>query len=595
MAKYHAETMRERAMSKSTASEHQQELPIIMIGAGGHAKVLLDLLDRIGRTVLFITDRDKSRHGQRVGSTEIRGDDGIILGYSPDKVRLVNAVGSIATLAARREVYTRFRAEGYYFETLVHPSAVISNSAQIGDGVQIMAGVIVQPGVQIGQNALINTAASIDHDCFIGAHVHVAPRATLSGQVSVGEGTHIGTAATIIQSIQIGCESLIGAGAVVIRDVPDGQKIAGVPARPMSDQCHVRSSSHGGMTKGESFTIMLSAAGRRVTLLKLIRQSIEQLGFVPRILATDIAHSSAALHFSDISRIVPQYSDPNCLEELIKLCQEFNIRLIVPTIDPDLPFFAEHRERFEAIGTRIMISSLEAIGICNDKKATHEWLVSKKFPTVRQIDADQLLQGQGDWSYPIFVKPRAGSSSVGAKIIQNLDDLRLTIHNGDYIAQQIAHGQEYTVDVYVDRQGRCRCAVPRLRIETRGGEVSKGMTVRCQPIEDIARQVAEALPGAVGVMNIQIFYDRTTGELNVIEINPRFGGGYPLSHQAGAHMTRWILEELTGRSLTIDDQQWKDGLLMLRYDQAVFLDSNNPDATGVIPSFDRGHFSPAGR
>jgi carbamoyl-phosphate synthase large subunit len=218
-----------------------------------------------------------------------------------------------------------------------------------------------------------------------------------------------------------------------------------------------------------------------------------------------------------------------------------------------------------------MVSSAQTVKICNDKQATHEWLVENGFPTVRQADANRLLEGAEGWSYPLFAKPRGGSSSVGAQVVRDVTELKRLARSGEYIVQDVAPGREYTVDVYVDRQGRCRCTVPRLRIETRGGEVVKGMTVRNAAIEDLCRRVAETLPGAWGVMNIQVFYDTATGQLNVSEINPRFGGGYPLTHEAGAPMTRWIIEEVTGRPLSANNDQWQDGLVMLRYDDAVFV------------------------
>lgn len=322
----------------------------------------------------------------------------------------------------------------------------------------------------------------------------------------------------------------------------------------------------------EPFTVMLSAAGRRVALMRLIRQSIEELGLRPRLLSTDITRNSAALHLGDMWRLVPRYSDPACLEAMLALCREFQVRLIVPTIDPDLPFLAEHRDCFAAVGTRIMVSSMRTVDICNDKQHTHDWLVARGFPTVRQIDAALLLGKREDWTFPVFVKPRGGSASMGARVVQDQQEMALAIRDGDYIAQQVAPGREYTVDVFVDQQGRCRCAVPRLRLETRGGEVTKAVTVRCQAVQELAWRVAEALPGAAGVMNIQIFHDADSGELNVSEINPRFGGGYPLAHEAGATMARWVLEELTDRPLTANDQHWRDGLVMLRFDEAVFVE-----------------------
>jgi carbamoyl-phosphate synthase large subunit len=116
----------------------------------------------------------------------------------------------------------------------------------------------------------------------------------------------------------------------------------------------------------EPFTIMLSAAGRRVALLRILRQSAADAGFEPRILSTDVTRNSAAFHLGDISRLVPRYREPGCLDFLVEMCRELHVRLIVPTIDPELPFYAEHRQRFAEVGATVMISSSEAIAICND-------------------------------------------------------------------------------------------------------------------------------------------------------------------------------------------------------------------------------------
>jgi carbamoyl-phosphate synthase large subunit len=340
------------------------------------------------------------------------------------------------------------------------------------------------------------------------------------------------------------------------------------------------------------FTVMLSAGGRRVALMRLLRDSIQDLGLTPRILVTDLTPKSAAFQLADIPCIVKRHNEPGCLDQLLDLCRQHQVRLVVPTIDPELPFYARHRTRFESVGARVVISSQETIQICNDKRSTHQWLTDQGFPTLRQIDADLLLEDGGcktedgapssilhppssilseGWTFPVFVKPIGGSSSIGARIVRDPKDLAPAISDGQYIAQEIAPGQEYTTDVFVDQNGKCRCAVPRLRFETRGGEVSKGMAVRCAPVEDVARRVAEALPGARGVLNVQSFFDEATGALNVIEINPRFGGGYPLSHQAGAPMTQWVIEEALGVPSTARDDQWRDGVVMLRYDDAVFV------------------------
>ena len=120
---------------------------------------------------------------------------------------------------------------GYDFSTVIHPSAVVTSDVILGEGSQGMSGEVIQPGSHIGCNTIINTRASVDHDCIIGDHVHISPGVTLSGGVDIGAGSHIGTGATLIQGISIGCGCLVAAGAVVVKDITDGEMVRGVPAR----------------------------------------------------------------------------------------------------------------------------------------------------------------------------------------------------------------------------------------------------------------------------------------------------------------------------------------------------------------------------
>jgi carbamoyl-phosphate synthase large subunit len=147
--------------------------------------------------------------------------------------------------------------------------------------------------------------------------------------------------------------------------------------------------------------------------------------------------------------------------------------------------------------------------------------------------------------------------------------LRLRVSDED-IVQTLAPGSEYTVDVFIDREGRLRSMVPRRRIATRGGEVSKGTVERCPEVEKLARQIVEALPDAFGPLTVQIFRDPQRG-CQAIEVNARFGGGYPLSWQAGARTTRWAIQEAAGAPWEPLELSWAPGLTMLRYDQSVFI------------------------
>ncbi len=204
-------------------------LPVIVIGGGGHAKVLVSTLLLQHRRVLGYVDL-KPFLPSLLGIAHI-GDDDVIFHHRPDQVRLVNGVGSIDSTTLHRTVYEKFRERQYTFETVVHPSAILAPDLQIAEGVQVMAGGVVQPGSRLGANVIINTGARVDHDCSIDAHAHIAPGVTLSGNVHIGKGAHIGTGATIIQGIEVGAASIVGAGAVVVDDVPAGVTVVGVPAR----------------------------------------------------------------------------------------------------------------------------------------------------------------------------------------------------------------------------------------------------------------------------------------------------------------------------------------------------------------------------
>lgn len=207
--------------------------PVIVLGGGGHARVLIDALRGKAVPIRGIVEADPARHGQMLLDVPIIGGDDAVLQMSPDSVRLVNGIGTVRVAAARRRIYESFRAHGYRFACVIHASAIVAPDAALGEGAQVMAGAVLQTGCRIGENAIINTRAAVDHDCRIGDHVHVSPGATLCGNVEVGEGSHIGAGATVIQGIRIGSGCMVAAGAVVTRNLPDGVTVAGVPAREM--------------------------------------------------------------------------------------------------------------------------------------------------------------------------------------------------------------------------------------------------------------------------------------------------------------------------------------------------------------------------
>lgn len=206
-------------------------LPVLIVGGGGHAKVLIEALRLRSVPILGILDADSAKIGREIFGIRVLGNDDIVSGYAPEALELVNAIGSIHLPKGRKKVFETFKRKGFTFTTVVHPSAVLASDVVLGEGAQIMAGAVIQPCTRIGRNTIVNTRASVDHDCLIGDHVHISPGVTLSGDVRVEDCVHIGTGATVIQGVTIGKNSLVGAGAVVVRNIPEEAQVTGVPAR----------------------------------------------------------------------------------------------------------------------------------------------------------------------------------------------------------------------------------------------------------------------------------------------------------------------------------------------------------------------------
>jgi len=209
-------------------------MSIIMIGGGGHARVLISTL--IGKRVKIegIMVAEQERVGQKVLGCSVIGTDADLKRFSPNQVRLVNGVGNVGKEKNRQNVYVRLKGLGYTFEQVIHPTAMIAEDVQLSEGVQVMAGSVVQVGTTLGENSIINTKVSVDHDCTIGHDVHLAPGVTVCGGVCIGSGTFIGAGSTLVPNINIGRNCFIGAGTVVPGDLSDKTRLTNVSSRASS-------------------------------------------------------------------------------------------------------------------------------------------------------------------------------------------------------------------------------------------------------------------------------------------------------------------------------------------------------------------------
>jgi UDP-perosamine 4-acetyltransferase len=213
-----------------------QRLPrIVGLGAGTHAKSVLEAIRSSGRfDVAALVDDDDARVGSDLLGVPVVSSEALERLRAEGVTQAFVGVGGVGSSSARLGLFERLLDAGFELPSIVHASAVVSPWATLGRGVQLLAASVVNAEAEIGDGAIVNTGAIVEHDCRIGAHAHVAPGARLAGLVTVGEGAHVGIGAIVIETVQIGDDALVAAGAVVLRDVPDGARVAGVPAREMA-------------------------------------------------------------------------------------------------------------------------------------------------------------------------------------------------------------------------------------------------------------------------------------------------------------------------------------------------------------------------
>jgi len=316
--------------------------------------------------------------------------------------------------------------------------------------------------------------------------------------------------------------------------------------------------------------VLFTCIGRRVSLLNSFRQAAKQLKLNISLLGTDTTALSSALQLCDKSFLVKPVKHRDYIKQLLSIVKSNRINLIIPTVDLDLKLLAKNKQKFAELGCCILVSELNVIDTCQDKRKTFKFLKSNGFntPVTMSISA-ALAKKKVNW--PCFLKPWDGYASRGNAIVKNRKELMFYAKRiPNAICQEFIEGDEYTCDVYVDFDMKVRCVVPRKRIEVRSGEVSKGQVVKHRGIMSESAMLVTKLGAGPGVITVQLFLTGD-GAIKPIEINPRFGGGVPLSIKAGANFPKWILQELIGSKPSIRFDGFKDRMVMLRYDSEVWL------------------------
>lgn len=318
--------------------------------------------------------------------------------------------------------------------------------------------------------------------------------------------------------------------------------------------------------------ILFTCAGRRTYLLKYFK---EQLGVEGKIIATDMQLSAPALTAADVRLKVPAVYADDYIDRTLEICKENDIKAIICLNDLELPILASNRERFEAIGVLPIVSSRNVIDICFDKYRTAQYVESLGLNTPKTLisykDAVRVLKS-GDLEFPLVLKPRWGSGSIGIEFVNDFDELEetyssllkkvkksilATASQGDeyILIQEKIDGQEYGMDVMNDLNGNNRGVSVKKKLAMRAGETDKAQTVDNPSIRAIGKILGENLRH-IGNLDVDVF--EKNGKYYVLELNPRFGGGFPFSYEAGVNFPKAIIEWLKGNEI-------KDSLLIPKY------------------------------
>lgn len=314
--------------------------------------------------------------------------------------------------------------------------------------------------------------------------------------------------------------------------------------------------------------ILITSAGQRVSLVRAFKKELKNIFPSGKVYAVDMnPRLSPACMVSDGYKAVNRVDDKDYIKGLLSICKEWEIKLIIPTIDTELISLAKNKALFQNEGIEVLISSEEFIIKCRDKRLTNVFFQEHKIEIPRPFD-------KLNPEFPLFIKPYDGSLSKDIFFINNIDELNEYHFSNEklmfmeYIDSSLF--DEFTIDAYYDKTNELKCAVPRKRIAVRSGEISKGVT-RKNFILDYLKIKLPKIDGAIGCITIQVFYNSELNRVIGIEINPRFGGGFPLSYLSGANYPLWILKEYLLNEKIHFFNDWEDNLLMLRYDDEILV------------------------
>lgn len=318
--------------------------------------------------------------------------------------------------------------------------------------------------------------------------------------------------------------------------------------------------------------ILFSSCGRRVELVSLFKKACyNERNITHRIIGIDNNPLASARFAVDAFYLVPRADEVNFIDEIISICKREKIDLIIPLIDPELRIYSVNKRIFEEHGVKIVVSDINVIDICSSKLKTATFYKILNIPYVKTVRAEEYLS-HPNFSFPVVIKPCEGSGSKNVFEAMDKDDIRILMKKiKEPIVQPKIDAPEITVDCLCDFEGRPINAVSRLRIETRAGESCKGKTLKDELLLDHVHKILTELK-PIGPVTIQCF--KIADNYLFSEINPRFGGGYPLSHAAGANYPKLLLKMHMGEKINNLWGKYFEDIYFTRYDQSFFFKSS---------------------
>lgn len=318
----------------------------------------------------------------------------------------------------------------------------------------------------------------------------------------------------------------------------------------------------------KKINLLITSIGRRVELVNCFQNAKKHLKVIGNIVAADASDTAPACFFADKSYQVCRIDNEKYVPQLIEICKKEEINLIIPTIDTELIKLSQNKAQIESeTGAKILISNQNVINICRDKYKTVDFFLGNELKAPKYITKNDLASK--NYQFPLFIKPLNGSSSINAFKVHNEKELDFFIgYVENYILQEFAEGIEYTIDAFCDFNCEPITIVPRKRLAVRSGEILKGITEKNNLIISEVKKVLNILR-PIGQITLQGIL--TEKGFFFIEINPRFGGGAPMSIAAGADSCKNLYRLLLGEHLNYCND-FEEGMLSIRFDQAIFLD-----------------------